>query len=86
MILIKEENMREIKPGMQLWWNQKFAVVDFFKRKYGEPVECFRIESIHNFNTCNFKIYSPHRLIAIRVSSGNVEKWFSESYFKTSPD
>ena len=81
MISIKEEDMRKIKPGMQLWWNRKFAIVDFFKRKYGEPVECFRIESIRNF-----KVYSPHRLIAIRVSSGNVEKWFSESYFKTSPD
>ncbi len=73
--------MRKINPGMQLWWNQKFAVVDFFKKKYGEPVECLKIEKSPNWGSL-----SPNRLITICTSSGKIKKRFSEAYFKTSPD
>ena len=80
MISIKEGNMQKIRPGIQLWWNKQFAIVDYFKKRYGEPVKCLEIGKDHEGGSL-----FPDRLVTIRTSSGQVKKRFSESYFKTSP-
>jgi len=56
---------------MPLWWDDDYIIVDLFRKQYGEPVECLEVEDM---------------LVAICSIYGDVKKWFSESYFKTSPN
>ena len=59
-----------INPGMKLWWNNKFMVVDFFRKKYGEPLRCLRVDE--------------NQLVVVRVFDEEIS--FSEEYFRVSPE
>jgi len=59
-----------MNPGTKLWWKNRFAVTDYFRRKCGEPVECLRVEK--------------NQLVVVLTLSGTEEK-FSRSYFKIYP-
>jgi len=62
--------MYGIEPGIKLWWKNRFAVVDYFRKEYGEPVKFLRIKK--------------NQLVVVLTLSGKEER-FSKSYFKLSP-
>jgi len=62
--------MSKFSSGAELWWDNQFSVVDLFRSRCGEPVNCLRVED---------------RLVVICTLSG-IEDRFSELYLRTSPN
>lgn len=60
----------EICSGESLYWSNDFSVTDFFRKKYGEPLECLEIKN---------------GLVTV-LTRLNKKETFSETYFVTSPN